>query len=118
MVNFPLVYKIIGSLLFLLGTMLGLCVAISLYYGEDDMMAFLISTIFTVIFSFIFTILTVITVFTVILFITTIRTLITLRIYKYITISIFINIPQALSYVKIISVCSFTNSFTQHLKEI
>ncbi|MBP3260038.1 MAG: TrkH family potassium uptake protein [Prevotella sp.] len=54
MVNFPLVYKIIGSLLFLLGTMLGLCVAISLYYGEDDMMAFLISTIFTVTAGFIF----------------------------------------------------------------
>lgn len=54
MVNFPLVYKIIGSLLFLLGTMLGLCVAISLYYGEDDMMAFLVSTIFTVTAGFIF----------------------------------------------------------------
>jgi trk system potassium uptake protein TrkH len=34
--------------------MLGLCVAISLYYGEDDMMAFLISTIFTVTAGFIF----------------------------------------------------------------
>ncbi len=48
MVNFPLVYKIIGSLLFLLGTLLGICVAVSIYYGEDDMMAFLISTLLTV----------------------------------------------------------------------
>ncbi len=47
MVNFPLIYKIIGSLLFLLGTLLGICVAVSLYYGEDDMMAFLISTLLT-----------------------------------------------------------------------
>ena len=54
MVNFPLVYKIIGSLLFLLGTMLGICVAISLYYGEDDMMPFLISTLLTVSTGFIF----------------------------------------------------------------
>ncbi|MBQ3700446.1 MAG: TrkH family potassium uptake protein [Prevotella sp.] len=54
MVNFPLVYKIIGSLLFLLGTMLGICVAVSLYYGEDDMMPFLISTLLTVSAGFIF----------------------------------------------------------------
>ena len=54
MVNLPLVYKIIGSLLFLLGTMLGICVAISVFYGEDDMMAFLISTLLTVSAGFIF----------------------------------------------------------------
>ena len=54
MVNFPLVYKIIGSLLFLLGTMLGICVAISLFYSEDDMMAFTISTLLTVCAGFIF----------------------------------------------------------------
>ncbi len=48
MVNFPLVYKIIGSLLFLLGMLLGICVAVSIYYEEDDMMAFLISTLLTV----------------------------------------------------------------------
>ena len=47
MVNFPLVYKIIGSLLFLLGTMLGICVGISAYYQEDDMLSFLIATILT-----------------------------------------------------------------------
>ena len=54
MINFQLVYKIIGSLLFLLGTLLGICVGISAYYGEDDMLAFLISTIFTICTGFVF----------------------------------------------------------------
>lgn len=48
MVNFPLIYKIIGSLLLLLGVMLACCSGISLYYMEDDMMAFLLSTLFTI----------------------------------------------------------------------
>ena len=48
MVNFPLVYKIIGSLLFLLGTMLGICVGISAYYQEDDLLSFLIASILTI----------------------------------------------------------------------
>ena len=48
MVNFRLVYKIIGSLLFLLGTLLFICVGISAYYAEDDLMAFLISAILTI----------------------------------------------------------------------
>ena len=47
MVNLRLIYKIIGSLLFLLGTLLLICTAISLYYQEDDMVAFLISAILT-----------------------------------------------------------------------
>ena len=54
MVNFPLVYKIIGSLLFLLGTMLGICVVISVGYGEDDMMPFLIATLLTISAGFVF----------------------------------------------------------------
>ena len=48
MVNFQLVYKIIGSLLFMLGGLLACCAAISLYYGEDDLMSFLISTILSI----------------------------------------------------------------------
>ena len=44
MVNFPLVYKIIGSLLFLLGFMLAICVGVSVYYNEDDLLSFLIAT--------------------------------------------------------------------------
>lgn len=47
MVNFPLIYKIIGSLLLLLGVLLTCCTGISLYYLEDDMMAFMLSTLFT-----------------------------------------------------------------------
>lgn len=43
----PLIYKIIGSLLLLLGSMLTLCTGISFYYMEDDMMAFLMSTLLT-----------------------------------------------------------------------
>ncbi len=54
MVNFPLIYKIIGSLLFMLGTLLGICVAISIYYGEDDMISFLISTLLTISAGFVF----------------------------------------------------------------
>ena len=48
MVNLRLIYKIIGSLLFLLGTLLLICAGISLYYKEDDLIAFLISAIFTI----------------------------------------------------------------------
>ena len=54
MVNFPLVYKIIGSLLFLLGTLLGICVVISVFYQEDDLQPFLIATILTISTGFIF----------------------------------------------------------------
>ena len=48
MVNFRLIYKIIGSLLFLLGMLMGCCIIVSFIYHEDDVMAFLISTIFTI----------------------------------------------------------------------
>ena len=54
MVNFPLVYKIIGSLLFLLGTLLGICVVISVFYQEDDLQPFLIAAILTISTGFIF----------------------------------------------------------------
>lgn len=47
MVNFHLIYKIIGSLLLLLGSLLTLCTGISFYYMEDDIMAFLLSTLIT-----------------------------------------------------------------------
>ncbi len=48
MINFRLIYQILGSLLFLLGVLMLGCAGIALYYKEDDLMAFLISTIFTV----------------------------------------------------------------------
>ena len=47
MINYPLIYKILGSLLFLLGGLLLLCTGIALFYKEDDTMAFLLSAIFT-----------------------------------------------------------------------
>lgn len=47
MVNARLIYKIMGSLLFLLGTLLMLCAGIAFYWHEDDSVAFLISMLFT-----------------------------------------------------------------------
>lgn len=47
MVNFRLIYKIMGSLLFMLGSLLMVCAGVSTYYKEDDLMAFLISAIFS-----------------------------------------------------------------------
>lgn len=48
MVNFRIVSKIIGQLLFLEGAMMLICVILSFCYREDDVMAFLISMILTV----------------------------------------------------------------------
>ena len=48
MVNFRIVLKIIGQLLFLESALMLLCIALSVYYCEDDIMAFLISMITTV----------------------------------------------------------------------
>ncbi len=48
MVNLRLTYKILGSLLFLLGVLMLICAGIALFYKEDDTAAFLLSTIFTV----------------------------------------------------------------------
>ena len=47
MVNFRLIYKVLGSLLFMLGTLLLICAGIAFYYQEDDLMAFLIASAFT-----------------------------------------------------------------------
>lgn len=46
--NYKLLYKIIGSLLFLLGALLALCIVLTVYYHEDDMPAFLIAAILTI----------------------------------------------------------------------
>jgi len=48
MVDLRIVSKIIGQLLFLESALMLCCVAMSFGYGEDDSMAFLVSTIFTV----------------------------------------------------------------------
>lgn len=47
MINFRLIYKILGSLQFLLGVLLLWCAAISFFYQEDDLLAFAVSAIFT-----------------------------------------------------------------------
>lgn len=47
MINFRSIYKVIGQLLFLEAAILLVCLIISLCYGEDDMAAFLISTLLT-----------------------------------------------------------------------
>lgn len=43
MINFKLVYKVIGSLLFIEAIMMVACLAVSIYYREDDIPAFLIT---------------------------------------------------------------------------
>lgn len=47
MVNLRLIYKILGSLLFMLGILLLGTSGLALYYKEDDLVAFLISAIFS-----------------------------------------------------------------------
>jgi len=47
MINYRLIYKILGSLQFLLGILLLGCAAISFFYEEDDMLGFLVAAIFT-----------------------------------------------------------------------
>jgi Trk-type K+ transport systems, membrane components len=48
MLNVKLVYKVIGSLLFLEALFLALCFGIALFYQEDDVMAFILSTLLTI----------------------------------------------------------------------
>ena len=48
MINFKLVYKVIGSLLFIEAIMMLSCLVVSLYYREDDILAFLITIAVTV----------------------------------------------------------------------
>ena len=47
MVNYRLIYKVLGSLLFMLGSLLLICAGIAFYYQDDDLMAFLIASAFT-----------------------------------------------------------------------
>ncbi|MCD8291191.1 MAG: TrkH family potassium uptake protein [Prevotella sp.] len=48
MINFKLIYKVLGSLLFIEATMLLCCIVMSFYYKEDDSLAFIVSLILTV----------------------------------------------------------------------
>ena len=47
MVNFRIISKIIGSLLFIEGQFMGWCALMAFFYHEDDLMAFLISLLVT-----------------------------------------------------------------------
>ena len=48
MVNLKIIYKIIGTLLFIEATMMASCMGMSIYLGEDDSLAFIISVILTI----------------------------------------------------------------------
>lgn len=48
MINTKLIYKIIGSLLFIEATMMFYCLAVALYYKEDDLVAFGVSILLIV----------------------------------------------------------------------
>lgn len=54
MLNWKIIYKIIGSLLFLETAMMLLCMIVSVFYQQDDTVAFAISIIITLFFGFIF----------------------------------------------------------------
>ena len=43
MINLRLIYKIIGSLLFIEAMMLMVCLGVSVYYHEDDLVSFVCS---------------------------------------------------------------------------
>ena len=43
MINFKVVYKVIGSLLFMESTLLFWCFVMAFFYHEDDTLAFLVS---------------------------------------------------------------------------
>lgn len=48
MINFKIIYKVIGSLLFIEATMMLYCLCVSLYYKENDIMAFIITIAMTI----------------------------------------------------------------------
>ena len=48
MLNFKIIYKIIGTLLFIEAGMMALCMGLALYLGEDDSLAFVVSVVITI----------------------------------------------------------------------
>ena len=57
MINWKIIYKVIGQLLFLEATLMFYCTILSFCYREDDSLAFVVSTITTVLAGFILKIL-------------------------------------------------------------
>ncbi|MGP1625968.1 TrkH family potassium uptake protein [Prevotella koreensis] len=54
MLNLKIIYKIIGQLLYIEAFMMATCIVMAYYYGEDDLMGFLFSTITTVVAALVF----------------------------------------------------------------
>ena len=48
MLNFKIIYKVIGTLLFIEAAMMSLCMALAIYMGDDDSLAFAASVVITV----------------------------------------------------------------------
>lgn len=48
MINFKIIYKVLGSLLFIETFLMLLCLGVTLYYGEDDILAFIVSAALTI----------------------------------------------------------------------
>lgn len=48
MINFKIIYKVLGSLLFIEAFMMLLCLGVSLYYQEDDSLAFIVAVVLTI----------------------------------------------------------------------
>lgn len=53
-INFRIINKILGSLLFLEALLMVVCLGVALLYGEDDILPFMVSIIVTVFFGFVF----------------------------------------------------------------
>lgn len=47
MINFKLIYKVIGSLLFIEAIMMFYCLLVAFYYHEDDILAFIVTIVLT-----------------------------------------------------------------------
>lgn len=47
MINFKLIYKVIGSLLFIEAIMMFYCLLVAFYYREDDILAFIVTIVLT-----------------------------------------------------------------------
>ena len=48
MLNLKIIYKIIGTLLFIEAAVMSACMGLSIYLGEDDALAFIISVVLTI----------------------------------------------------------------------
>lgn len=51
MINFKLIYKVIGSLLFIEAMMMFYCLIVAIYYREDDILAFTVTIVLTSLFA-------------------------------------------------------------------